>query len=884
MTASRFLSSLLAGAALAMAGPVATPALAQDAPAAAQDIPQGLLPDTAKPLAYRIDLTVVPDRERFSGHVEIDIDVKAATSALFLHGRELNMTRVSARAGGRTVAATYTEVDALGVARLDFAQALPAGKATLVFDYDAPFGDSASGLYRAKVADQWYAWTQFESIDARAAFPSFDEPGFKTPYTVSLTTAPGHVAVSNAPETGTRRAGALVRHQFAETKPLPTYLVAFVVGPMAVAEGHAAPTPERAEPLPVRIIATKPNADKLAFALENTGPIVGLLERYFGEPFPFPKLDQIASPLMNGAMENAGADIYGDPIILLDPGASTAQQKSFGMVVAHELAHQWFGDLVTPQWWDDLWLNESFANWMGYRIGDEWRPDLKIAAGAIDEAFSAMDIDALAAGRPIHQPIATNAEIDSAFDAVTYGKGGQVVAMIAAYLGDEKFQAGVRLHLKRHAYGTANTEQFFESLAQAAQDPRIVEAMKSFVDQQGVPVVQVTRGPQGLTMRQARYHLLGSEVPAERWSIPLCVKRGEDRQCTLMDHETATLAMTGDDAIMPNAGGTGYYRFSLDEAEWRRLIGAGASLPPGEALALNDSLWADVAAGHADPRLLVEAARAMIGNDYSSAASEGGARLAGYRRRGLIPEAALPAYRRTIAAIYGPKLAALGFDPKAGTYQSEDPDVQQLRTDLVGLMAADAADAGTRATLVTALKAYLGGDAQALDQSFLGAALNAYVATEGQPAAEDLFARLPATENARLRNAMVYAIGASGQTDIGNWVIAHLGDEALRPRDRLYLAMGLTAQPGTRTAGFDWIVANYDQLVTGNGIFEASRLPNSMAGACSVEDAERTESALRPMVERYRRGALELARALERIRSCAALKSARADQFATMFD
>jgi len=883
MSASRFVTSLLAGAALAVAG-LATATLIDIAPAAAQEVPQGRLPDAAKPLAYRIDLTVVPDRERFSGHVEIEIELKGATPSLFLHGRDLHMTTVQARVGDRTIAATYSEVDALGVARLDFASPLPAGKATLVFDYDAPFGANASGLYRAKVADTWYAWTQFESIDARAAFPGFDEPGFKTPFTVSLTTRAGDVAVSNAPESGTTQVGELVRHQFAPTLPLPTYLVAFVVGPMAVAEGQAAPTPERPRPLPLRIVATRPNADKLAFAAENSGPIIGLLERYFGEAFPFPKLDQIASPLMNGAMENAGADIYGDPIILLDPGASTSQQKTFGMVVAHELAHQWFGDLVTPQWWDDIWLNESFANWMGYRIGDEWRPDLKIGAGAIDEAFSAMDIDALTAGRPIHQPIATNAEIDSAFDAVTYGKGGQVVAMIAAYLGDEKFQAGVRLHLRRHAYGTANTEDFFASLAEAAQDPRIVAAMKSFVNQQGVPVVQVKREAAGLTVSQSRYHLLGSQVPAEQWSIPLCLKLGEARQCTLMDQPTASLAMAGDGPIMPNAGGTGYYRFSLDEAEWRRLIAAGASLPPGEALALNDSLWADVAAGHADPRLLIEAARVMIGNGYSAAASEAGTRLAAYRQRALIPASALPAYKRTIAAIYGPALTRLGLDPKAGVYQAEDPDTRQLRADLVSLMAGEAGDTAVRTTLVAALKQYLAGDEQALDQSFLGTALGAYVSTEGQAAVADLYARLPDTENARVLDAMVRAIGRSGDAAIGNWVIGHLADEALRPRDVLSLALGLAGQPATRRAAFDWIIAHYEEIVSRNGIFEASKLPTAMQGACSTEEAERTEQAMRPMVDRFRRGTLELDRTLEQIRSCAALKAARADQFRTMFD
>ncbi|MFD2500719.1 M1 family metallopeptidase [Rhizorhabdus histidinilytica] len=404
----------------------------------AEPVPLGILSDAATPLAYRLDLTILPDRERFSGHAEIDATLKGETGSLFLHGRSLKVARVVARAGGRTVEARYSEVDGSGVARLDFASPLPAGKVTLAFDYDAAFGDGASGLYRVKVADQWYAWTQFESIDARAAFPGFDQPGYKTPFTVSVTTRPGEVAIGNSREVRTTKVGDLVRHEFEATKPLPTYLVAFAVGPFATATGAVPPTAERKEPLPIGIVGTQPYKDKLGYALENTGPIVTLLEKYFGTAFPFPKLDQIGSPVMPGAMENAGADIYGDTILLLDRGASTDQKKTFGMVVAHELSHQWFGDLVTPAWWDDLWLNESFANWMGYRIGNEWRPDLKIGAGAIDEAFAAMNVDALKAGRPIHQPIKTNGEIDSAFDQVTYGKGGQVVAMIAAYLGDEK--------------------------------------------------------------------------------------------------------------------------------------------------------------------------------------------------------------------------------------------------------------------------------------------------------------------------------------------------------------------------------------------------------------------------------------------------------------
>jgi aminopeptidase N len=495
--------------------------------------PKGKLPDAARPLAYRLAFTIDPDKPRFSGHDEIV--VKAPTAKLYLHGRDLNVASVGARVGGRTIPARYTQVDPTGVVRLDFAQALPAGAATLVFDYDGAFGSSASGLYRIKVADRWYSWTQFESIDARAAYPSFDEPGFKTPFTVSILTKPGDVAVSNAPEAKVTRVGAMERHDFEPTRPLPTYLVALVTGPFVHTKGAVAPTPQRGAPLPLGVVATRAQADKTAYVLAETPRIVGLLESYFGQPFPFPKLDQIGSPVMPGAMENAGADTYGDGIIFLDPGATTGRKQEFGMVVAHELSHQWFGDLVTPAWWDDIWLNESFANWMGFRIGGEWRPELNIGVGGLNEGFAAMNTDALEVGRPIHQPIMENGQVDSAFDNITYGKGGQVIAMVAAYLGDEKFKAGVRLHLSRHMYGNATSEQFFASLADAAKDPGVLTAMRSFVDQPGVPLVTFTRAGGTLTATQSRYSFLGSTPAPERWTIPLCYRVDAAKTCTLIE-------------------------------------------------------------------------------------------------------------------------------------------------------------------------------------------------------------------------------------------------------------------------------------------------------------------------------------------------------------
>ena len=846
-------------------------------------VPLGKLGDAARPTAYRLDLTILPDQPRFSGQAEIDTLIKAPSRRLYLHGRDLTVTKATAQIGGKAVKAVYTQVDKSGVVRLDFATPLPAGPTTLSFDYSAPFAEGPSGVYRIKVGDKWYSWSQFESIDARAAFPSFDEPGFKTPFTVSITTAPGLKTVSNAPEASVEKAGALERHRFQPTKPLPTYLLALMTGPFVDAQGSVSPTPERKSALPLGVFATAGQGGKLDYVQAETPRIVHLLESYFGQPFPFPKLDQIASPVMPGAMENAGADTYGDSIILLDAGATTRQKQAFGMIVAHELSHQWFGDLVTPAWWDDIWLNESFANWMGYRIGNEWRPELNIGVGAIDEGFLAMNTDSLEVGRPIHQPIATNSEIDSAFDSITYGKGGQVVAMIAAYMGDAKFKAGVRLHMSRHMYGNATSEQFFGALADAAHDPRILAAMRSFVDQRGVPVIDVARAGDKLVLTQTRYAFLGSKPASEQWTIPLCIRQGKARDCTLLDRPSATIAAPGKGAIIPNAGGTGYYRFTLSRPDWEALIAESASLPAGEAIATSDSLWASFRAGKADAAMLIAAARAMSANPDSNASVDGGDRLAGLRARGFIDAASLPGYHLVMASIYSPRLMSIGFDPRVGAHAGDDPDRQKLRQDLVSLVAGEAQDEATRIKLKAAGDAYLAGDTKALDQAFLSDALGVVVEEGGVPAAKALVDRALASEDAVFRNAALGAAAGSGRSDVARWLLDDLADKRLRSIERVGIVGGLASTADTRDLAADWILANYEKIASGNGVLVASRLPRSLSSQCSAERAAKISATLGPKVKQMGSGELDFARTIETIRHCAVLKQAKTAEIAAAF-
>ena len=858
------------------APPVAkAPAIVADAHA-----PKGKLPDTAKPVAYRLDFTILPEADRFSGHDEIDVDLTRPAKSLYMHGRDLRVSKVVAVAGGKTVPAKWTQVDKTGTARLDFGQELPAGKATLKFDYSAAFNDSASGMFHVKVGGKWYSWTQFESIDARAAYPGFDEPGFKTPFTVSVTTHPGYVVVGNSPQVSvTKAAGGLEKHQLEATRPLPTYLVAIDTGPFVHKTGTIAPDAERSTPMPYGAVATQAQADKMGYVMAETPRIVSLLENYFGEPFPFPKLDQIGTPIMPGAMENAGADTYGDGIIFLAPGATTDDKQTFGMVVAHELSHQWFGDLVTPAWWDDIWLNESFANWMGYRIGNEWRPELNIGVGALGEGFGSMNTDALVVGRPIHQPINENSEIDSAFDSITYGKGGQVVAMIAAYLGDEKFKQGVRLHLHRHAYGNATSEQFFQSIADAAQDPKVLTAFKSFVDQQGVPVVDIRRDGSKLVATQARYAFLGSNPAPLSWTIPFCVRAGAAKSCSLLDQKVTTLDAPGAGPIMPNVGGTGYYRFDLAPDDWKALIATSAQLPPGEALATTDSLWASFRAGKAPASWLIDEARAMAANPDAVASAGPGQRLAGLRSLGLIGPQSEAAYRSLIESIYAPRLQGIGFDPAFGAQAKDSPDRQKLRQQLVGLLAFEGHDPGVRAKLSAAAKAYLAGNTNALDPSFRGQALAVFAEEGGLPAVKTLVEKGLSSEDSDIRQSMIGAAAGSGKTDAARYLLG-LNDKRLRSFDRLMMIGELIGTPETRALGTDWIFANYDKLSSGNGIFIASRLPGMFNNQCSVEAAEKIEQKLGPTVMKMNTGVLEYRRMLERVRDCAILKQAKSAEIA----
>ncbi|MDR2856853.1 MAG: M1 family metallopeptidase [Novosphingobium sp.] len=860
---------------------------------AGPSFPQGQLTDTVQPQAYRLDLTIDPAKERFSGKVEIDATIGQAGDRIFLHGRDLAIQRAVANVGGREIAGSWRQRDATGVAELTFPEPLPAGPVTLAFSYDAPFRQGPAGMFRVKVGADWYSWTQFESIDARSAFPGFDQPSFKTPFTVTLRTPPGLTAVSNAPETGRTLEAGLEVHRFATTLPLPTYLVAMIVGPFAVAEGEVPPTPQRAKPLPLRIVSPRQNAGKLAFALQGSKEIVALLESYFGDSFPYPKLDQISSPIMPGAMENAGADLYGDGLIVMDAHAPTPQKRRFGMVVAHELAHQWFGDLVTPSWWDDIWLNESFANWMGYRIGDAWRPDLNIRSGALAEGFAAMDTDALVAGRPIRQKIAGNDQIDGAFDSITYGKGGQVVAMIAAFMGDGQFREGVHRYMAAHRYGNATSADFFTAMAEAAHDPRIVPALQSFVDQQGVPLLTFRRNNAGWTVSQSRYAPLGALSPATRWGVPMCLRRGETRQCSLLTEASAAVTIpdtgpgtgpdTGAGPLMPNAGGTGYYRFELPGADWDALIADAGSLTGGEVQAAADSLAASMAAGRSAATKLAALADKTVYHPDSYAADAATGALGAFAGTGILDDAGSRGWRRFVTRLYRPLLARYGFDPRLGAYAAENPERAQRRAQIIGWLAGAGQNQALRKRIAAAVRRFFAGDGKALDPAWYAIGFDIAIAQGRLPTAQALVDSALASEDPVFRPIALDAVAASGSRAVANWLLDGLRDSRLRASEKRDLLRSITLTTATQEIGYAWLVGHFDELTSDTGgVFFSARLPQLLARFCSVARADEFARELRPRFA-GKPGAMELERTIERVRNCGTLRERRGTQISAEF-
>ncbi len=844
--------------------------------------PLGPLPDATKPTAYRLSIHIDPAESSFTGQTEIEAELAEPTETIFIHGNGLRVKSVTITAGDFATSATYTQVDETGVAQLTAAEKIPSGPLTLAFDYEGDLSETAEGLFRVNVAGDWYAWTQMAPIDARRMFPCFDEPRFKTPFTISVTAPSGLEVFANTPETEQATNERTTTHRFRTTLPLPTYLVALAVGPFDVLETSIPSNGVRSEALPFRVIATKGQKPRMQMALTQGPRLVTLMEEYFEIPYPYEKLDLIATPILGGAMENAGLIVFDDSILLLDANAPFDQLRSFGEIVAHEVAHQWFGNLVTPKWWTDVWLSESFAEWLGKNVAHKWRPELGIATARLQHAFYAMGIDALPRGRPVRQAITENRQISSAFDAITYQKGAQVLAMFESFVGPEAFAEALRSYLNRFRHGTATSDDFFETLGKVAKHPKLIAALQSFVDQTGVPLVSVHPKQGKLALAQERFRPLGVEpTAAQKWIIPICVSQAGQRTCTLLGERTGTMDVpTIERALMPNAGGTGYYRFRLDRAGWDRLIAGAHALSGPEALALADSVWSDFTAGSGDFTRVIAAAKALSTHSDRLAALEIGKRMRDLSSSVLSPDQ-LDGYRHLMRAIYAPRLRAVGFDVRSGAHASESPEDQAFRQSLLPLVALEGRDSEIRATLSEAAVAYLKGDTAKLDAAFRAEAFAVAVQERGVPFMRELRDALAKSTEPLFREQAVLGLSAADTPELARAALDMSLSEGIHSLETVRIIFfGIARQPLGRAVAIDFVEKELERVMNALPTFLRRQLSTLYARSCDTEDIAKVEAFIRPKLAMLGGGELELEQTKQRIKLCAALKSAKGAEIA----
>ncbi|MGE3475105.1 MAG: M1 family metallopeptidase [Rhodospirillaceae bacterium] len=875
--------------------------LAAPASAQTQDYPAGQLPASVTPTHYTIDLVTRPDRDAFSGKVDIDVTLAAPTKLIWLHGQDLKVkgARVTAE-GGKPVIATWTEIpNSDGVVKLELAGEVRGPKARISIVYDADYNRQLEGLYRADDGGERYLYSQMETIFARRAFPSFDEPRFKTPYDISMTVRTGDTAISNTPVAKeTPVAGGLKRVTFATTKPLPTYLIALIAGPFDVVQGPPVPkTGFRDREIPVRGVATKGKGKQLKYALDNTPAIVGALESYFGTAYPFEKLDIIAvTDFAYGAMENAGAITYREQLLLIDETSSLQQKRSYARVHAHELAHQWFGNLVTPAWWNDIWLNEAFATWMGNKAAAAFDPAGEYGRLTLTGALDAMSTDSWHNARAIAQPIKSNDDIQNAFDGITYQKGGGVLAMFEQFYDPENFQKGVALHLQRRAWGNATAREFLQSVADANKDTEGVAAFESFLNQSGVPLLTSRLDCKGPTatfvVSQSRYFQgpITAESKKQQWRIPTCVAFGRgpqrDQMCVIVKEPETRIALeTGGcpNWVMPNADGAGYFRFDLDDAGWTALVDNTAALTDKEVLSLLDSMDASFMAGRMNFDQYLSRLRTLVtirrqrGPGLTWDMTEAvGERLAWFDRV-LLPEASRPQMARVAGEMYGPLYARLGLDKTSELDKTAPNQATLMRAPVVSVMAFQARSAQVRAELAKRAVAYVGTaddravHADAIDPDLADKALQVAVQDRGAPFVKDILVHLKTERSGIIRQRMLSALTRSTDPAIAAQVRTLALSEDLRTNEIPTIVYGMMSEPANRAAAWTWFKDNFEAVKRRTPPNNREALVGVGSYFCTASEAADYETFMTPKAEDMRGAPRSLAQTLERIKACAAL-------------
>ncbi len=640
------------------------------------------LPTTVLPEHYSLALSPNLQTATFSGIESIEVETKEAVRAITLNALEIEIQSASISRGTEDQKATVTFDKEKEQVTLSVPREIPAGKATIHIRYTGILNDKLRGFYLSKTARRNYAVTQFESTDARRAFPSFDEPAFKARFDITLVVDKGDTAISNGPIVSDMPGPQADKHtiKFLTTPKMSTYLVAFLVGDFQCTSGAQ-------DGVALRVCSTPDKVGLTSYGLEVAKFVLHYYNNYFGIPYPLKKLDLIGLPDFEaGAMENFGAITYRETALLIDPKtASIGSKKEVALVIAHEMAHQWFGDLVTMQWWNNVWLNEGFATWMENKPVAAMHPEWHIDQDVAENMDGTLNLDAEPTSRAIRAKADTRDEIEEMFDGISYGKASDVLLMVENYLGEETFRKGVHAYLEAHLYGNATAEDFWNAQTATSHKP-VDKIMDSLVAQAGEPLLAFGEPSNGsVSVSQKRFFLSPSIKidPSQKWTIPVCFKSsGPEPACELVTPETASVHYPAGALFFANANGKGYYRSQYPADVYAKLVAhVESSLTPTERISLLGDEWAQVRANTAtvgDYLNLVEAMKADSNDAVISSAT--GAVEAVYERIATT-QADQDGLATWIRKTYEPEYEKLG-PPAAG----DSANTRQLRADLFGIL------------------------------------------------------------------------------------------------------------------------------------------------------------------------------------------------------
>src|SRR5580692_7428048 len=663
---------------------------------AAQRLPELAVPDTYK-LAFVPDFT----KNNFSGDETIQVRVLKPTSEIVLNAAEINFDVATITGGGASQKAKVTLDKEKEMATLTVGNPIQPGPATIQIRYTGILNNELRGFYIGQDSDgRKYAATQLEATDARRAFPSFDEPAYKATFDVIVTADQAMTVISNTKVISDTPGPGDGKHtvRFATTPKMSCYLVAMVVGNFEYIEGSA-------DGIPIRVYASPGKKELGTFALDAAENIMRYYNRYFDIKYPYGKLDLVGlADFSAGAMENTGCITFREILLLLDDKhVSIDLKKDVASVIAHEMAHQWFGDLVTMKWWDDIWLNEGFATWMSSKPVEAWKPEWNIDLDDVRETGDALNADSLINTHPIHQKADTPAEILELADEISYGKTAAVLRMLENYLGPEVFRAGVNAYLKQHAYVNATASDFWSAQAQVSKKP-VDQIMPTWVEQPGAPLVSVKNQCSGnsasIGLAQQRYFYDRSLFNAgskELWEIPVCLKDGKagsTEKCELLTRKEQAANLSGcAPSIFANTGAKGFYRSGYETDAVRSMAkDVETALTPAERIMLLSDIWASVRVNREPIGDYLAVAQGLQADRTAAVLTELVQQL-GFIGEHLVNDADRESYDLWVRQLLTPAAKNVGWQSKPG----ESPDQNSLRARLMHALGYTARDPETEA-------------------------------------------------------------------------------------------------------------------------------------------------------------------------------------------